>query len=189
METEISAFFLLKGENDMWESIGSILTGTSAVQTIIGVILICLMVVIMIKTGMIRIRTKHVQVGHVRSASDAERTIIREQCDFTHVYLQGLVSKIQQVTPNLLYNGYFTRYILEVVYDEFIRWITFNHIEETEEYISTKQRKICSLVYSMGVRDEFKTPEFNKRMCNWVEEVIRELVRIRRVYEKQGSIQ
>ena len=126
-------------------------------------------------------------MGRARSASDTERAIIREQCDFTHVYLMGLVSKIKQVTPDLLYDGYFTKYILEVAYDEFVRWITFNHIEDSEEYISTKQRKICSLVYSMGVRNEFKTAEFNHRMCNWVEEIIRELVRIRRVYERQGG--
>lgn len=170
----------------MWEAIGNVLTSQNAMQTIIGLILICLLVVIMIKTGMIRIRTKHVQVGMCRSATDTERTIIREQCDFTHVYLEGLVSKIKQVTPDLLYNGYFTRYILEVAYDEFVRWITFNHVEDSEEYITTKQQKICSLIYSMGVRDEFKTPEFNARMRRWVEEIIRELVRIRRVYEKQG---
>lgn len=173
----------------MWEALSNILTSTNALQTIIGVILICLIVVVMIKSGVIRIKTKHLQVGRVRSASDTERAIIREQCDFTHVYLQGLISKIQQVTPDLLYNGYFTKYILEVVYDEFVRWITFNHVEDSEGYISTKQQKICSLVYSMGVRTEFKTPEFNKRMRNWVEEIIRELVRIRRVYEKQGERQ
>ncbi len=173
----------------MWEAIGKVLTSTNALQTIIGVILICLIVVMMIKTGMIRIKTKHVQVGRSRSASDTERTIIREQCDFTHIYLQGLVGKIQKVTPDLLYGGYFTKYILEVAYDEFVRWITFNHIEDSDEYISTKQKKICSLIYSMGVRDEFKTPEFNRRMCNWVEEIIRELVRIRRIYEIQGGEQ
>lgn len=173
----------------MWEAIANVLTSANALQTIIGLVLVFLLVVIMVKSGMIRIRTKHLQVGRSRSATDTERTIIREQCDFTHVYLQGLVSKIQQVTPDLLYNGYFTKYILEVVYDEFVRWITFNHVEDSEEYITTKQRKISSLVYSMGVRDEFKTPEFNKRMQNWVAEIIRELVRIRRIYEKREENQ
>lgn len=179
--------FFIYEEKTMWEAISNILTSTNALQTIISIILVMLIIVVMIKTGMIRIRTKHVQVGKARSASDTERAIIREQCDFTHVYLMGLVSKIKQVTPDLLYDGYFTKYILEVAYDEFVRWITFNHIEDSEEYISTKQRKICSLVYSMGIRNEFKTAEFNHRMCNWVEEIIRELVRIRRVYERQGG--
>ncbi len=172
----------------MWEAIERVLVSPNALQTIISIILILLIVVMMIKTGMIRIHTKHVQVGQTRSESDTERAIIREQCDFTHTYLKGLIGKIQKVTPDLLYDGYFTRYILEVVYDEFVNWITFNHIEDSEEYISTKQKKISSLVYSMGVRDEFKTPEFNKRMCNWVEEILRELVRIRRIYLRNSKV-
>lgn len=173
----------------MWEAIKEILVSQNALQTIASIILILLILVIMVKTGMIRIWTKHVQVGRARSASDTERAIIREQCDFTHIFLKGLMGKIQKIKPDLLYDGYFSKYILELVYDEFVRWITLNHIEDSEEYVSTKQKKICSLVYSMGVSDEFKTPEFNRRMCNWVSEIILELVRIRRVYEKQGGMQ
>ena len=171
----------------MWTSIENILISKNALQTIVGVLVIVAIISLMIKTGMIRIKTKHVEVGVRRSASDTERAIIREQCDFTHIYLMGLISKIKKITPDLLYEGYFTKYILEVAYDEFVKWITFNHIEDSEEYISTKQQKICSLIYSMGVRDEFKTPEFQQRMSNWVEEIIKELVRIRRVYTAQSK--
>ena len=171
----------------MWTSIENILISKNALQTIVGVLVIVAIISLMIKTGMIRIKTKHVEVGVRRSASDTKRAIIREQCDFTHIYLMGLISKIKKITPDLLYEGYFTKYILEVAYDEFVKWITFNHIEDSEEYISTKQQKICSLIYSMGVRDEFKTPEFQQRMSNWVEEIIKELVRIRRVYTAQSK--
>ncbi len=171
----------------MWTSIENILISKNALQTIVGVLVIVAIISLMIKTGMIRIKTKHVEVGVRRSASDTERAIIREQCDFTHIYLMGLISKIKKITPDLLYDGYFTKYILEVAYDEFVKWITFNHIEDSEEYISTKQQKMCSLIYSMGVRDEFKTPEFQQRMSNWVEEIIKELVRIRRVYTAQSK--
>ena len=171
----------------MWTSIENILISKNALQTIVGVLVIVAIISLMIKTGMIRIKTKHVEVGVRRSASDTERAIIREQCDFTHIYLMGLISKIKKITPDLLYDGYFTKYILEVAYDEFVKWITFNHIEDSEEYISTKQQKMCSLIYSMGVRDEFKTAEFQQRMSNWVEEIIKELVRIRRVYTAQSK--
>lgn len=171
----------------MWTSIENILISKNALQTIVGVLVIVAIISLMIKTGMIRIKTKHVEVGVRRSASDTERAIIREQCDFTHIYLMGLISKIKKITPDLLYDGYFTKYILEVAYDEFVKWITFNHIEDSEEYISTKQQKMCSLIYSMGVRDEFKTSEFQQRMSNWVEEIIKELVRIRRVYTAQSK--
>ena len=168
-----------------WDAFSAILLSPNALQIIFGIIILILLVSLMVKSGMIHIKTKHVVVGSSRSESDTERAIIREQCDFTHIFLLGLVSKIQKVTPDLLYDGYFTKYILEVAYDEFVKWITFNHIENSEEYISTKQQKICSLVYSMGVREEFKTKEFQERICKWVAEIIKELVRIRRVYERQ----
>lgn len=169
----------------MWENIAKILISQNALQTIIGILVIFSLIAFMIKSGMIRIKTAHVTIGRMRSASETERAIIREQCDFTHIYLMGLISKIQAVTPELTYDGYFARYVLEVCYDEFVKWITFNHIENSEEYITTKQQKLCSLIYSMNVRKEFKTKEFQERMCNWVKEIIIELVRIRRVYEKQ----
>ena len=174
----------------MWEAISSVLNGANALQTIVSMILLCLIVVMMIKTGMIRIRTTHIQVGKGRSVSETERAIIREQCDFTHTYLMGLLGKIQEVCPDktLLYDGWFTKCILEVAYDEFVRWITFNHITDDEAYVSSKQSKICALIYSYSVRPEFKKPEFQERMKKWVQEIIKELVRIRRVYEKQGSL-
>lgn len=173
----------------MWETIENVLTGTNALQTIIGVILICLMVVIMVKTGMLRIRTKYVQVGSRRMSPDTERKIIQEQCEFTRAYLQGLIGKITEVCPDhkLLYDGWFTKCILSDVYDEFVKWITQNHISDNKAYVSTKQNKICALIYSYPVRNEFKTPEFQVRMKNWVEEILRELVRIRTVYTEQAK--
>lgn len=173
----------------MWESISNILTSPNALQTIVSIILILLIVVVMIKTGMIRIRTKHVQVGNARISSDTERKIIQEQCEFTRAYLNGLIGKITEACPDhkLMYDGWFTRCILSDAYDEFVKWITQNHISDNKAYVSTKQNKICALIYSYPVRSVFKTPEFQTRMKNWVEEIIRELVRIRKVYTEQAK--
>lgn len=166
----------------MWEAVSKILTSSNAIQTIIGVIVIILLFIVMIKTGMIKIKTSHVYLG--LSESDKERTVIREQCDFTHTYLMGLMSKIEKVTSDgkLLHGGYFTRWILEQAYDEFVKWITQNHISTDKAYVHAKQEKIKALVYSMGVRDEFKTREFSERMDRWVAEIIEELVSIRKLY-------
>lgn len=164
----------------MWEAISNILTSSNALQTIISILILVAIIVIMIKTGMLHIKTAHVNIG--MSDRDKERTIIREQCDWVHIYLEGLQGKISLMTPELRYGGFFTKYILEVVYDEIVKWITFNHIEDTERYIAVKQDKIASLVYSMGIKNEFKTKEFNQRMKNWVEEVIHKLIEIRKLY-------
>lgn len=168
------------------EQLAKILTSPEFLNSIPNVLLLLFVVGVAAKLGLLRIKTDHIQIGNTVAASDIERTIIREQCDFTHTFLMGLVNKIEAATDDgkLLYNGWFTKCILEVVYDEFVKWITFNHITDDEAYVHTKQEKIKALVYSMGVRKEFKTHEFAERMDKWVLEVITELVRIRKLYKK-----
>lgn len=163
----------------MWEAISNILTSGNAFQTIVLLLILVFIIIIMIKTGMLRIKTSHVSIG--MSESDKERTIIREQADWTHIYLQGLEGKIRKMTTDK-YDGFQIKYILEICYDEIIKWITFNHIDDNEKYIQVKQDKICSLVYSHNVADEFRTKEFNERMKCWVEEVIHKLIEIRKLY-------
>ena len=163
----------------MWEAISNILTSGNALQTIVLLLILVFIIIIMIKTGMLRIKTSHVSIG--MSESDKERAVIREQTDWTHIYLQGLEGKIRQMTTDK-YGGFQIKYIIEICFDEIIKWITFNHIEDNEKYIQVKQDKICSLVYSQNVSSEFRTKEFNERIKRWVEEVIHKLIEIRKLY-------
>jgi len=164
----------------MWEAISKILTSNSGWQTLLSLLILVLIVSVMIKTGMLKIRTKHVNIG--MSESDRERTIVREQINWTHKYLEGLQGKIRAMTPEMLYGGFFTKYILEIIFDEIVNWITFNHIEDTERYISIKQKIISSLIYAQNIQSQFKTREFKERVDRWVEEVIKELINIRKLY-------
>lgn len=154
-----------------------------------GVILFIVAIVILGKVLHVRVHTSHVTIGGESKDSFYERKIIQEQCDFTHEYLMGLVGKIRQTAPEqtLQYGGWFTKCILETIYDEIVRWITYNHISEDEAYISTKQTKVCAMIYTFDVLPPFKTPEFQDRVKRWVEEVIHELVRIRKVYLKEAQ--
>lgn len=167
----------------MWEAITNILTSSNALQTIISLVVLVLIIVAMIKTGMLRIKTAHVQVGSM-SKEDKERAIIREQCDWVHTYINGLEGKITMMETNQPYNGYLTKYILECIYDEVVKWITFNHMSNTESYVHAKQLKVASLVYSFNVADQFKSREFVERMHKWTKEVIEELINIRGLYNK-----
>ena len=165
----------------MWESISNILTSETFLSNIPSVLLLILALVISVKLGIIRVKTKHVQIGKM-SESDKERAVLREQIDWVHTYIQGLEGKIRLVGPELKYGGFFTKYILELVYDEIVRWITFNHISLDEGYITAKTRKLISLVYAQEVQPEFMTPEFKGRMERWIKEVIEQLVEIRKMY-------
>lgn len=165
----------------MWEAISSILTSSNALQTMIVLLILVLILIMMIKTGMLRVRTTHVHIG--MSESDKERTIIREQTDWVHTYLLGLEGKIRQMTPELKHGGFFTKYVLEICFDEIVKWITFNHIEDSDRYIQVKQDKICSLIYAQNVDKIFQTKEFNERIRHWVKEVICKLIEIRKLYQ------
>ena len=104
-------------------------------------------------------------------------------CDCYYSRKKGFVrSKFK--ADETKYNGYFTKYILERVYDKVVEWITFNHLTLKNEYIEIKQEEICSLIYGLGIGEEYKTPEFKKRICNWTREVIEHLVQIREVYSE-----
>ena len=174
----------------MWEAISNILTSTNALQTIVSIILIFLILVVMIKTGMIRIKTKHVHVllwQRLSSSQHNNRTMFLIP---HHQNKQNLPCHLcAWFCPDhtLIHEGWFTKCILSDAYDEFVEWITQNHISTDKAYVSTKQNTICALIYSYPVRTEFKTAEFQTRMKNWVEEIIRELVRIRKVYTEQAK--
>lgn len=162
----------------MWEALGAALGGAHARDFLVAAVAIVSLALVASKAGLLRIHTRHVSMG----AGDMERTVLREQIDWTHTYVMGLEGKIRAVTPEMLHGGYFTKYILEVVFDEMVKWITFNHITADEKYIKVKQDKVSALVYMHNVQKEFTTPEFKGRMDNWVREIIEKLVEIRRLY-------
>ena len=168
----------------------SLFTNQTFLGSLPGVTLFLVALVFLAKIAKVKIHTQHLSIGTMPAESKEayyERKIVQEQCDFTHTYLMGLIGKITDVCPDLhlAYDGWMTRCILEYVYDEVVTWIHYNHITADEAYISVKQNKVCSLVYTQPVRPEFKTPEFQERMKRWVAEVITELVRIRKVYTEQ----
>lgn len=168
----------------------SLFTNATFLNSLPGVVLFLVAIAVLGKVLHVKIHTNHLTIGTMPTESKEayyERKIVQEQSDFAHTYLMGLIGKITDVCPDheLKYDGWMTKCILEYAYDEFVNWIHYNHISADEAYISVKQSKICSLIYSQPVRPEFKTPEFQERMKKWVTEIITELVRIRKVYTEE----
>lgn len=161
----------------MWESIAKILTSENSVKTLIFLAVMILVILFEVRRGNLSFHGKGLKIG----TDEKERNIIRQQIEWVHIFIMSLEGKI--ITDTERYNGYFTKYILERIYDEIVDWITFNHLNNSSAYIEIKQEKICSLVYSMGVKKEFRTKEFKQRMNNWTREVIERLIQIREVYK------
>jgi hypothetical protein len=137
--------------------------------------------IVLVKTGAVSIRTRHVRIGR----AEAEREVIRRQVEAAHDFIMSIDGKIK--ADNSHYNCYFTKYILERVYDKAIEWIMFNHITNSTLYVQDKQDTICNLIYTFDVGADFKTPEFKNRVCNWVAELIDRLIKTREIYSKQGD--
>jgi len=162
----------------MWETISTVLTSANAWQVLIFLAIAVFIFVILVKGGVIAIKTKHFRIGQ----AEIERETIRRQVEAAHDFIMSIEGKINADTSH--YNGYFTKFILERVYDKAIEWIMFNHISNTPMYVQDKQDTVCNLVYTFDIGDEFKTPEFKKRMCNWTQELIAKLVQTRELYNK-----
>jgi hypothetical protein len=162
----------------VWEAISTVLISANAWQVLIFLAIAVFIFVILVKGGVIAIKTKHFRIGQ----AEIERETIRRQVEAAHDFIMSIEGKINADTSH--YNGYFTKFILERVYDKAIEWIMFNHISNTPMYVQDKQDTVCNLVYTFDIGDEFKTPEFKKRMCNWTQELIAKLVQIRELYSK-----
>lgn len=162
----------------MWESISTVLTSANAWQVLIFLGIAVSIFVILVKSGVVAIKTKHFRIGQ----AEIERETIRRQVEAAHDFIMSIEGKISADTSH--YNGYFTKFILERVYDKAIEWIMFNHISNTPMYVQDKQDTVCNLVYTFDIGNEFKTPEFKKRMCNWTQELIAKLVQTRELYNK-----
>lgn len=161
----------------MWETIQIFIKDPRCLDLLTHITFIFILFLVGVKFGIISLNTTHLSIGN----DTKERDIIRQQVEWSYAFIMGLESQIKVDTSK--YNGYFTKYILEKVYDEVVNWITFNHINIESEYVSIKKEKLASIVYSLNVRDEFKTPEFRKQMDEWTETLIYRLVQIRKLYK------
>lgn len=162
----------------MWEAIKDVLNGSNAWLILIFICFLAVLFIVFSRTGVIKVNTRHLQIGNEKT----QRELIRRQVEKAYIYIMGIYGKLSEERKEQ-YNGYFMKYILERVYDKVIEWIIFNHITTNKLYVQDKQESICSLVYTMGVNEEFKTPEFKKRMCDWVKELIEQLVQVKEVYQ------
>jgi hypothetical protein len=163
----------------MWQAISEVLRSGNALQVLIFLTVIMIFFVLLVKSGIIAIKTKHLRIGQ----AEREREIIRRQVEAAHDFIMSIEGKLDADTNQC--NKYFTRYILERVYDKVIEWVMFNNISNSPMYVEDKQETICNLIYTFPIGSTFKTPEFKKRMKNWTQELIARLVQMREIYNKE----
>lgn len=160
----------------MWETISTILTGPNAFVVLIFLAFVSVILFILVKSGTIRISTPNMSIN----TGDVERNIIRQQLDFVSLHLNGLEAKLDKPDD---YNEYLGKLIIEKVFDEYVNWITFNHINKSPAYVEIKQERVVSLIRQYTIKDEFRSEEFEDLIRKDTKEVIEALIRIREVYK------
>ena len=170
------------------ESITNILTSPTFWSNVPSFLLLLVVLAVLAKVFKVKIKTDHITIGGEDKKAYYERSVVRNQVNQAKLFTMALENKIiamLQEPPKS--DGYYVKYILECVYDKIMEWIMYNHIENTEEYIESKQWEIQSLVYSFNPPEQFKTPEFKERMDKWTAEIIGRLVSIRKLYTKESQ--
>jgi len=160
----------------MWETISTILTGPNAFVVLIFLAFVSVILFILVKSGAIRISTPNMSIN----TGDVERNIIRQQLDYVSLHLNGLEAKMDKPDD---YNEYLGKLIIEKVFDEYVNWITFNHINKSPAYVEIKQERVVSLIRQYTIKEEFRSEEFEDLIRKDTKEVIEALIRIREVYK------
>lgn len=160
----------------MWESISNVLTSGNAVAVLLTLIVLIIILAILAKKGIFQFNGKGVTIGD----NEDERAVIRQQTEWSQLFIQSM-----RQLP--IFDGsdtYHTLYILEKAFDEVLSWIVFNHISDSENYISIKQEKIWNLIQTLVEDKKFTTEEFKQTIYDNTEVLIKRLVHIRKNYRK-----
>ena len=160
----------------MWESISSILTSGNAVAVLLTLIVLIIILAILAKKGIFQFNGKGVTIGD----NEDERAVIRQQTEWSQLFIQSM----RQLPIFEGSDTYHTMYILEKAFDEVLNWIVFNHISDSENYISIKQEKGWNLIQTLVSDKKFTTEEFKQVIYDNTEILIKRLVHIRKNYRK-----
>lgn len=160
----------------MWESIGNVLTSNNAIAVLITLLILVIVAAVLAKVGIFQFKGKGVTIG----GDEDERAIIRQQTEWTQLFIQSM----QQLPIFEGSDTYHTLYILEKAFDEVLSWIVFNHISDSENYISIKQEKLWNLIQTLVTDKKFTSTEFKQDIYDNTEILIKRLVYIRKNYRK-----
>lgn len=160
----------------MWESISNVLTSGNAVAVLLTLIVLIVILAILAKKGIFQFNGKGVTIGD----NEDERAVIRQQTEWSQLFVQSM----RQLPIFEGSDTYHTLYILEKAFDEVLSWIVFNHISDSENYISIKQEKIWNLIQTLVIDKKFTTEEFKQVIYDNTETLIKRLVHIRKNYRK-----
>ena len=166
--------YYLEGGIIMWESVERL------VQSGKGwfVLIIIALMVFAIRQGYMKVRTEKILIG--RDSGEKERLILKNQLEYAYNMCTGFINDIPRFEG---FDDFRAKYILELCYDEMVKWIYFNHIENKAGYIENKQDIIWSLVQANVFHKKLSSEQFRSDVDDKVAHIIEHLVSIREEYK------
>lgn len=160
----------------MWETIKEILVSPNAFVVLLFLAFCGVVVYLLVKSGVLKVSGP----GFSLSTGDTERNIIRQQLDYVLLHLNGLEASLDKPDD---YNDLLGKFIIEKVYDEYVSWVTFNHINKSSAYVELKQERIVSIIKQYTVKEEFRSEKFLELIKADTKKTLEDLIRIREVYK------
>lgn len=135
--------------------------------------LVILVFFILVKTGKFNLNVKGVQIGEDQNT----RNLIRNMWEYSDAACEAQFSKIR----NYCMSDEHAKYLICRVQDVLQKAIVYNYMEESESYVRAKQAMVLNTIQKRVTDPHFFTPEFKSCCDRFVENLIRDLVRMKRI--------
>lgn len=153
----------------MWDAIVKL----SENKIIIGLIIaLIILAIIFIKKGWFRLSTSSITIGE-----SVSRDLIRNQWEYAASSCEAQYSKIRPYCKS----DEEAKYLISKVNDIFQSAIVYNFMSESENYVKAKQALVLNAIQKRTSEKHFFSDEFRACCNRFVENLIRDLVRMKRI--------
>ena len=154
----------------MWEAIIDMFKNGQG----IWVIIVFTLLIVAGYLGLVKIKSDKIIFG--KGEADRERMIMKKQYEYARNTCEAFEKRIPRFEGYKVELG---ELISEKALDEIVNWIMFNHIEDSDDYISIKQELIWNVVCKESVDKRIQSDKFKETIYKNVEQVVKRLVQIR----------
>lgn len=152
----------------MWEAISNIAQSQGLIPVLVFIIVLIIVFMIAVKKGVIKFKGKGLEVG----IADRERNIINTQLDAVESFVMTFYK-----TNGYKSDDWKSLYIMSEVEDLIYRWVSINHINTSDTYITLKQDAVWKIICTYSDKiDE----DLHEKVNASVKDLIKKLVEIRK---------
>lgn len=141
------------------------------------VLAIIFLIIFAVRQGYVKVRTEKMMIG--RDCGERERSILKNQIEYAYRMCTGFINEVPRFDG---FDEFQAKYIIELCYDELVKWIYFNHIETKNGYIENKQDIVWNIIQTNVSHKKLSSDQFRKKVDDKVAHIIEHLVSIREEY-------